>query len=350
MRGTVLCLLLTIAGITPSMSQDLHFTQNNFAPIYFNPAETGAFLGTYRISGLYRDQNRSFFGTAFQTPILNIDSPFMFGFKPNHWIGGGITVFQDKAGEHSYSSTGFLGSLAYHIGLDKKLQRVITLGVKYGFIGLRINETEGKFADEIAGGILLSGIPTSDDRQLLQDFSGGYSNLSAGFLFKSPIGDKSSIELGAAAHHIIPSDFDFPMSNARNEINLRANVQSRINLQVNDRFSLSPTFYFSNLSTSNNIVLQLNTAIQINKTKTKRQNQSINPFMLYPGIGYRLGDAAQLILGGEIKGYRVSLAYDFALGDYSEFTRNGALELGFQYIIRIDKKPEIKPIIFCPRI
>ncbi|MBK9723251.1 MAG: hypothetical protein IPO78_16890 [Saprospiraceae bacterium] len=48
-----------------------------------NPANTGGFLGTYRIGGVYRDQAASIsgFGSDYRTPFLAIDVNFGFAFS-----------------------------------------------------------------------------------------------------------------------------------------------------------------------------------------------------------------------------------------------------------------------------
>ena len=335
-----LFLLFSASGIH-LRAQDLHFTQNHFPSIYFNPAQTGAFYGTYRVNALYRDQNRSFFGTAYQTPILTIDSPIVFGFRPNHWVGAGVTLFNDQAGEQGYSSTGFLGSLAYHLGLDKKMKNVLTLGVRYGFVSRSINSDGGKFGDELAG------LSSSPDRNLIMDFNDGYSSLSVGAMFKSKISKAVSFEVGAAGIHLIAGTYTFMMSNALNESSLRLNGHANLNIQVSDQLALAPTVYYSNESTSNNLVVQVNSAFRIKKMKKGDKKE---PFTLYPGIGMRMGDALQFMLGAKVNKYKVGIAYDYSINDYNSFTTSGAFEVGIQRIFEIKKKPEIKPIIFCPRL
>jgi type IX secretion system PorP/SprF family membrane protein len=322
-------------------AQDLHFTQNHFPSIYFNPAQTGAFLGTYRINALYRDQNRSFFGTAYQTPILTIDSPIMFGFRKNDWVGAGITLFNDKAGVSGYASTGFLGSLAYHLGLDKKMKHVLTVGARYGFVSRSIDPEAGDFGDELAG------LTRSPDRTFLQDFNDGYTSLSVGAMFKSQLSKTMSLEIGAAGIHLIAGTYTFMMSSAQNESSLRLNGHANLNIRMNEQLVLAPTVYYSNESTSTNLVVQLNSAFRIKKMKKGDKKE---PFTLYPGIGMRVGDALQFMIGAKVKKYKVGIAYDYSINDYNAFTTSGALEVGIQRIFEIKKKPEIKPIIFCPRI
>lgn len=347
--------LLLVLIMTQVKAQDLHFTQNHFAHVYFNPAQAGAFNGTYRLQALYRDQNRAFFGTKYQTPIINVDSPFMWGFKPNHWVGGGLTMFRDEAGVHSYTSTGMMANLAYHIGLDKSLRRSLGIGIRYGFINRKIDgDQEGWFADEIYSGAKFLQKRNSTDREPIRNASVNYSTLSAGLLFKTPIGKRSSLELGASGNHLLPVAYDF--ERGKNEIDIRFNAHAKLNATLGSRFALAPTVYFSNQGPANNIVMQLNSALWLNPPKKAKRGRSAgppkkaSPTYLYTGVGYRVGDALQAMLGMQVKGVVVSAAYDFAIGDYSDFTRQGGFEIGIEYRINKEKKPDIVPAIFCPRI
>lgn len=83
--------LMLVLHLGVSHSQDIHFTLHSMTPLAFNPANTGGFYGSYRISGLYRDQYRSVTGNgAFTTPTFSVDVPVIRGFKETDWVGVGI--------------------------------------------------------------------------------------------------------------------------------------------------------------------------------------------------------------------------------------------------------------------
>jgi hypothetical protein len=67
-------------------------------------------------------------------------------------------------------------------------------------------------------------------------------------------------------------------------------------------------------------------------------------------LGYRLGDAAQALVGMYYGPFKVGLAYDFTVSEVKTGTsvRDG-FELGVGYIGKIFKKPTAPPIILCPR-
>jgi hypothetical protein len=68
------------------------------------------------------------------------------------------------------------------------------------------------------------------------------------------------------------------------------------------------------------------------------------------GLGYRLGDAVNLLAGARIKSLTVGLAYDVNTSGLSNDTRyRGGFELAANYIIKIYKKAVVKPKMLCPR-
>ena len=68
------------------------------------------------------------------------------------------------------------------------------------------------------------------------------------------------------------------------------------------------------------------------------------------GLGYRLGDAINLLAGAKIKSLTVGVAYDVNTSSLNNDTRyRGGFEIAANYIIKIYKKATVKPKILCPR-
>ena len=69
------------------------------------------------------------------------------------------------------------------------------------------------------------------------------------------------------------------------------------------------------------------------------------------GIGYRIGDALQFLVGMDIKDLRLGVSYDMNISSLSPASGYfGGFELGVAYYGKIFKKPKIKPVIVCPRL
>jgi len=331
-------------------AQDLHFTNYNYTPLYFNPANTGGFAGTIRLSGIYRDQFRSFITEAFQTNSLSVDSPIMKGIGDFHWIGAGLNLYSDKAGAISLTNSGIQGSVAYHISGDKSYTNIFTIGVQYGMVQRKVDASRAVFGDSQGGSSL--------DLNLIQNLNENYGDFNVGIGYTSNFSKTSSFHLGAAVMHLLQPDFRLDGSPARNEIDRRLNFDARLSTALTDNFTLIPTAYVSLYKNNKNIALQLNSSLQLNKKKKKKSRsrsqettKSKSPIVLNMGVGLRAGDAIQFLFGTYFKGWDIGLAYDLTISDASAYNNGfGGIELGISRIINIEKKPERTPAIFCPRL
>src|SRR5688572_25227521 len=129
----LVCALFLTFCFQLAQSQDIHFTLHQMTPLAFNPAHTGAFAGSYRLSGLYRDQYRSVAGkAAFMTPTFSVDAPILRGFKETDWVGVGLFFYSDKSGDGGLTQSTFKVSASYHYSLNKEGTQIITLGYQTG--------------------------------------------------------------------------------------------------------------------------------------------------------------------------------------------------------------------------
>src|SRR5688572_1409637 len=127
------CALFLTLGFQLVYSQDIHFTLHQMTPLAFNPAHTGAFYGSYRVSALYRDQYRTVAGKgAFSTPTFSIDAPIIRGFKETDWVGVGLFFYTDKSGTAGLTQQAFKVSAAYHLAMNKAGTSVLSISYQTG--------------------------------------------------------------------------------------------------------------------------------------------------------------------------------------------------------------------------
>jgi hypothetical protein len=130
---------LFLVGFIQIKAQDLHFTLHGLTPLAFNPANTGGFYGSYRVSALYRDQYRSVSGSAaYMTPTISVDVPVIKGFREKDWVGVGLFIYSDKSGDAGLTQGATKISGSYHFALNKKGSTILTLGYQTGSVGRRI--------------------------------------------------------------------------------------------------------------------------------------------------------------------------------------------------------------------
>ena len=332
-----------------TFAQDLHFTNYFIAPTFFNPAQTGAFSGNLRGALLYRDQWRSVAPNPFQSAIIAFDSPIVFGLTKQHWVGVGMTLFNDRAGSPGQTWSGFYPSVSYHIAFDKKFRNVFTIGAQYGFASRGYNTDGWISEDEELGQIgftspdrgIIMGEPGSGD-----DFSAGYSDLNIGIMFKSAIDKFSKIEIGAALMHVFSPNFSFGQNTTSGTSSI-SEIGSRINAHIKYRRASSPqmiwepSIYYSSTTGASNIQIQLRNQYLLKKK---------GDFSIITGLGYRLGDSAQILTGVQYKDWVIALSYDYGISELASEGISSAYELGVQKLFIFNKRPKVKPIIYCPRL
>ncbi len=340
-----LLLLIVIVNATGTLSaQDIHFSLYNMSPLTLNPALTGAFSGTARIGGIYRDQWSSIIGSnKFVTPSFYVDAPIFRGFGKKDWVGVGFTTFTDKAGSLSLQTAASLLSASYHLSLNKKGSSILTLGVQGGSVQRRAKMiTDLVFEDEfdvsLGGGGL--GINGSMDKA---DGRASYLDFTAGLMLRAKLDDVSALELGVSYGHLTRPDYTLTVGGTGNQDAgkrpARITAHGRYDRQINDKWSITPTFLYQTTASANEFALQGWAGDQINKD-----------FRLNMGLGYRFGDAAQVLVGGDYKDLRVALSYDVNVSSLNPASNyQGGFELAAWYIIKIYRKPTIKTKILCPR-
>jgi type IX secretion system PorP/SprF family membrane protein len=335
----IIQLVLLTIGSGFLYSQDIHFTQFNMAPLTYNPAMTGAFSGSIRVGGLYRDQ----WGSAYKTPSFYLDSPILKGFRKQDWIGVGLYAFQDD-GQSEYVpfdangtsksgslvTGGVLTSAAYHFALDKKRNTVIALGVQYGSVSKKI---DGMFEFEDA---LLSGVPTIE-KLPTKDEGKNYQDISGGLTVTGKTTGQSFYRIGVSAMHVNKPRAGVLNAGGSSKLPTRIVGYGTYHMDLNEQLMVTPSVLFQSMGKASEVALQALLGYKIPAQST----------VVRAGLGYRLGDAMEVLMGVDYKDLRVGVSYDVTLSQLR--SPHNAFELAVSYIARIYKRPKIDPVIFCPR-
>jgi len=330
-------LLIAISFFINSMvySQDIHFTNYSYSPLYLSPAKTGSFLGSYRIGINSREQFSNFIVNPYQTFMAYADMSIAFGLKPHHWIGVGINVYADKAGDLDFQNNGVQLSLAYHFAIDPKYRTVITLGLQYGMTRRNINSGNYNSTETLSGNM------NDPDIGLLENFNPTISDVNIGLAIKKWTSKKAYFDVGISMYNLMQSKYTFSKSSLQNPINTRLNVYGEYHIQSTRLLAIKPLLVYSRMTNFQNLFGQFNLEYRLNKKSST---------FIKGGIGYRSGDALQFLAGIIYKGWDVGLAYDFTVSSAAEYTnRFGGIEIGIKKIFFSKKKPKVIPVIFCPR-
>ena len=329
-------------------AQDIHWSLYQMSPLTLNPALTGAYHGTFRVGGIYRDQARAAISNAYVTPSFYIDSPLLRVGKRD-WIGVGGVLYNDQAGAGKLKNLGMLGSVAFHKALDKKGKTLLSFGVQAGMVQRRINVMDLRLGDgleiELGGGQYFSENETDIDDNT------SYFDLSAGVLISSEVNKQTDLNIGISIYHLTKPGYGLIGTN-KNRVSTnpdtiafklpqRFQLHGQFNFKMGKQWAISPNFLYNRISSASELQVQAMLGYLLNKEK-----QTTLKF----GPGYRIGDAAQLLLGLDIKDLKIAASYDITLSGLSDVNSSvGGFEIAVAYIAKIYKAPVVKPVIFCPR-
>lgn len=313
------------------MAQDVHFTRFYDAPTTISPAKTGDYLGTFRAGAIMRDQNYNL-SHIYLTPAGYIDAPLIRGFRANHWVGVGLTFLMDQAGAAGLRTGAFTGSAAYHIGFNKKTSSYLSIGLSYSLAARSVVDKDKAIFEDG----LINSIPSAD-LENINDEKVNYGYYSAGLQYTGGLNNGGQFKAGVAMMYL-NRPRNGVIKSAGLRMPLRTNAYVTTDIPVADRIDILPAVYYATMAKQNDIAMQMQAGFRINPSKGQR---------LIGGLGYRFGDAIQILLGMDIKNTRIGLAYDLTM---NEIKPTGAFELSVSHIFMIYKKPKDNPIILCPRI
>ena len=338
----IVCSFLSLAVF----GQDQHFTMFDHAPITLNPANTGAYEGTFRVGGIFRDQSFAN-GNVYTTPSFYIDAPILT-VRKRDWISVGGVFISDQAGDLLNTQLQHIVG-AYHLSLNKKQTSVLSLGVAWGTVTKRLDKNNNVlFPDGETTRIPDGGF---SDENMTSDWN-------TGLTFRSKMNKTTDIKIGFSLNHFIK--FDSTSLNLvdqpRWKLPTRFTLHGEYDVQITKQWSIHPKFMFQRIANHDEPVVQFHAGYRLLKREIRKDGRKGKlikddeaPVFKF-GVGYRLADAAQFIFGYEWKGLRAGLAYDLTLSGLNDFNNsNGAFELAASYIFKIYKKPTVDPVILCPK-
>lgn len=342
-----LSLLVSMLAIGSIAAQDIHFTQYNMSPLTLNPANTGAFEGTVRIGGIYRSQWTSVLkSNQFETPSAWVDAPIIRGFRKQDWIGAGMMLFQDKVGAGALVHSAGKLSAAYHLALGKKGTTVLTLGGQYGQEAYRIDEKGGlyfgKGYDDSTLPQKAYDRPNDGENFNVDKPRASFSDINAGVTLSSRLNSTMDFKLGFSMYHLGQPTFSLKTGGSSSFKEPRRSVlHGTFNIKTSDLLTISPSFIFQTVNNHDEIMVQALGGYLFNPEKD---------ITLNAGLGYRLGDAINILAGARIKNLTVGVAYDVNTSGLNSDTRyRGGFELAANYVVKIYKKAVVKPKLLCPR-
>jgi type IX secretion system PorP/SprF family membrane protein len=337
-RSYTLALLVLLSTICLH-GQDTHFSQFYASPLTLNPALTGISDGTYRVTAIYRNQDRSF-TTPYITPSVSFDIKLLQNLlKSDVFAVGGVFV-RDMSGDGVLTMDNAMLSVSYHKSLGKEHKHFLGLGIQGGYTQKSVNWNQLSFPDQNAGDFFDLSNPNHEN---IAKGTVRYFDLNAGLLYQGWIKkEETGIFAGVSFAHLTSPKESFYNDNVRLPIRYTAHAGAYIKLVKHVFLTPNLLFLYQNKALETNV----GTAVEYHVDMKKSQ------FVAFIGVWDRINDAFITSAGIEYYKVRVSFAYDITTSSLTYATQNrSAFELAIIYTGFIKSRDVQYPrLVPCPRM
>lgn len=311
----ILIILLSLSFFNSLTAQDEHFSQFFALPMHMNPALTGAYEGTYRMTAIYRDQWSNNIDTPYKTFAAGGDTRFKMNFgkrSTNDHFGLGLFFVSDRVAEFQTNTTKVSGYFSYHKQLNELNNSFLSVGTKFGIIQRNINYDNIFFQDQF-NQIDRFDNPTAEN---LPPNNLGVADISVGinYYFNH---EETNFYAGIAAHHITQPNISY--FNREEGINPNIDVTSQLSSRIAAHFSIDKKLTY-NWYVQPRIVYQF--------------QQEDNQLDLGTNVEYKFRDKEMSLIFGTW----ITYLNDLNGGRFDQFTpllgiRQGLFIFGFSYDI-----------------
>ncbi len=312
-----------------AFAQDMQFTQFFSAPLYLNPAFTGAGVCS-RFSTIYRNQWPGISKT-YQSYLLSLDH-----YMAQYNSGIGLLFGNDEAGTGQLKTTVVNAMYAYEVKVNRKFS--MRYGVQAGLGMKSINFNTLLFGDQIANG---GNVPSIE----VPTQSKTYFDMGAGALFYTKV-----YWGGLSAYHFTRPNISL-MGN-ESELPLKYSVHGGAKFDFNEREknlydhkSLSPAFNYRGQKKFDQFDIGLYYTQYI-----------FNIGFWYRGIpgikayqaGYSNNDAIAMIIGIRTDRLNIGYSYDITISRLIDISQ-GAHEVTLSYQLCKFRKKKKRMLVPCPK-
>ncbi len=315
-------------------AQDIHFSQYNQQPLFLNPAFAGVNGCDYRVAATYRSQWAGL--GRFNTVAASADMAILKKTKKSNYGGIGISFFNDRAGDLSFSTTQANIHLSYTVLLNNKGTQTLTTGL-VGGVGQRSIDfskitTDSQFGDMGFDPTAATGENFANNRKL-------YADVGAGMLWSYTHKKNTNVYMGVAITHVNQPNLSF-FDDRTEKLYMKATIHGGAYFKMSRMTQLMPSFMYLNQGPHN----QLNVGALV---KMRLSSIPSNTTAFYVGGYYRLQDAIILAARFDISGFNIGVSYDLNVSKLTKATKlNGGPEISLIYSGCLKNKKS--NAVFCP--
>lgn len=311
-------LLVLFAG--NSYGQGMHFSQYYNAPMLLNPANTALMSDAdYRLGANYRSQWSSV-PVPFNTFSAFGDCQILRNQNLTNWMGLGMAMFTDKAGDGQLALGRYEGFVSYHIQTGN--YSMFSVGLSGAYVQRSVDFTKLTFDRQWDGFRFDPGAANGESGYQART---SFIDIGAGVNYAYYPNEFTYIKLGAGVAHVNQPIESFYKD--ENKILMRPTVNLDGIFITSETFTINPSVYYTRQGNAQELVYGMKCKAYIGEDNIG------NPTNLLFGVYSRLNDAIIPVLGFEWAGVRLMTSYDFTL--FSKLAgavkSKGALELSLIY-------------------
>jgi len=333
----VTLLLFIATSYSNTSAQDIHYSQFFASPFTVNPANTGFFNGDVRVGGNYRTQWSSV-TVPYLTYSAYADMALLKSPISSSFIGIGLYIAQDQAGDGVLTVTRIIASGAFHHALNKHHTTYVSGGVQLGYTQKRIDFSKLYFDEQWSDNSFnLSQTPV-DEIAAMKAASFSQFDINAGIMFSATLSDVTKVYTGFSMYNILrPRDSFYGDAN---DLGLKPVFTAGAYFTADKRLTINPSLLWQTQKSAREFMIGALCAYDMNNPTNDK---------IFGGMYLRAGDAFYPVVGYEYNNLRTYISYDVnysalkpASGGY------GAFELSVQYVWGIKSRQVIK-YMPCPR-
>jgi len=320
-------------GFFSASAQDIHFTQFFAAPMFTNPALTGHFDGTYRFSGIIRQQWRSVSPQPFSTFGGGVDMNGPFKLKA---IGIGFHLAQDQAGLSALTTTQANVFLAGRIPLSPNIK--LHLGAELGGFQQVIDYSKLSFGEQYNGVRFDPEIATTDVAGRNTNIAN--LNMGLGGYLDYRLDERRRIGLGYALYNVLEPDRSFSSAYPVPVLQ-RHSIHLLSSFPISSTLDLMPAAQFLQQGKQNEFLIGSALRYHLNPGPIKPQSVQI-------GLWGRTGDAMNVSMGFQSGNLYLGAAYDVNLSTLQPASSyRGGWEVAVIYTLSTVQE-NVKRLRQCP--
>ncbi|MBT8252865.1 MAG: PorP/SprF family type IX secretion system membrane protein [Bacteroidia bacterium] len=337
-RRKVILTIISVSFIIFSINaQDAVFSQFYAAPLSLNPALTGSFDGTYRVSANYRDQWRSVINDPLSTYAASGEVQFQRLNANNNpdLIGAGLLFYSDRVGTFDLNTTQISLFGSFHKALSKKNNSYLGAGLQIGIQQRNINYEDLQFGDEFNG--LDSYSLATKENLPANNF--GVGDISLGIHYAVSPNKDTRLFAGVAVFHLTSPNISYyrkpdipnPPFETENKLERRFTAYISSSFTMTPAIKILPRIFYTKQGAHQTVSLGSNLRYELLKSENRA---------FHFGTWGRLADSVDgkglesliLMTGIEFNGLVIGLSYDMNISDLiNENQGQGTFELSLNY-------------------